>query len=269
MISCTDKQVAVVKQRRGFNLSRRFFDEQILGMAISNGAKLVNEKVVDVCKRENLWQVETEKQLMTTKILIGADGVNSLVRRKTVGAIRRENLGLAFGYFATGVEKEPTTVKFVGEIPGYIWIFPRDSYSSIGIGSESKYGGALKRILDEFIQSYCPKIKITSRFAAMLPWVTDPDFYKLQCAGENWILIGDAAGHTDPLAGEGILYALWSGKLAAEATAKGEPQLYDGLWRWEYGNYFRQRCNQRSTFYDPLAIEFSIAMHSQRLPWIT
>ena len=47
-------------------------------------------------------------------------------------------------------------------------------------------------------------------------------------------LIGDAAGHTDPILGEGILYALWGATLAAEAVLEGHPEWYDRLWRDAY-----------------------------------
>jgi flavin-dependent dehydrogenase len=228
-------------------------------MATNNGAKLINEQVLAVRRKQNLWQIKTNKQLITTRILVGADGIQSLVRQKTIGRISKENLGLTYGYFATGTENEPTTIKFTAEIPGYIWIFPRKNHSSIGIVSELKYGGALKRILDEFIHSYCPKIKVISKFSAMLPRATDPDFFDLPCGGNDWILIGDAAGHADPLSGEGILYALWSGKLAAEVLTKDKIEAYDKLWRKQYGNCFREKCAQKKAFYDASAIELSIA----------
>jgi len=249
IISCTNQQIAVIKNE-GFNLSRQFMDEQIVKMAVDNGAKLINERVLALQRKQNLWQIKTDKQIMTTRILVGADGIRSLVRQKTAGAISKENLGLTYGYFATGTENEPTTVKFVAGIPGYLWIFPRNNHSSIGIGSELKYGAALKRILDEFIHSYCPKIKVISKFSAMFPRATDPDFFTLPCAGNNWILIGDAAGHADPLTGEGILYALWSGKLAAEALTEDKLSSYDKLWREQYGYCLRARCAQQNTFYN-------------------
>jgi flavin-dependent dehydrogenase len=62
-------------------------------------------------------------------------------------------------------------------------------------------------------------------------------------AGKNWVLIGDAAGCINPLNGEGIDYALETGRLAAEhliergpladLTASWPSVLYD-----EYGEAF-------------------------------
>ena len=261
MISCTNNHIAEVNYS-GFGLCRQFLDEQLIKMAIDNGAKLIKEKVLGIQRKKSLWQIKTEKGLINASVIVGADGINSLVRKKTAGHISSENLGLAYGYLATGVENYPLTVKFVAEIPGYIWIFPRGDHSCIGIGSESKYGDALKQILDNFILIYCPQIEVTSKFAAMLPWITDPNFFALPSGGNNWLLAGDAAGHADPITGEGILYALWSGKLAAEALAKNELCLYDTLWREQYGNYFIERCKEKSNFYNPLRVEFYVASSS-------
>ena len=262
IISCTNREVIVMGRQKGFNLSRQYLDNQILNLAIEKGAKLSKEKILDVEKKQGFWLIKTEKRLSRVKILIGADGINSLVRKKTVGQISKENLGLTYGYFAAGVENEATLVKFVAEIPGYIWIFPRINNSCIGIGSESKYGGVLKRLLDDFVRSYCPQIRVTSKFAVMLPWAMEPDFFNLPNSGDNWLLVGDAAGHADPLTGEGILYALWSGKLAAEAIGKNNLCLYDELWKEQYGNYFIERCKEKSNFYNPLVIECSVATRS-------
>src|SRR5438046_5220699 len=42
-----------------------------------------------------------------------------------------------------------------------------------------------------------------------------------QVAGDGWVLIGDAFGFLDPLYSSGVLLALKSGELAADAIAEG------------------------------------------------
>jgi len=48
-------------------------------------------------------------------------------------------------------------------------------------------------------------------------------------------LIGDAAGHVNPIIGEGIMYALLDGELAAQVVVENGPQRFEGLWREIYG----------------------------------
>ena len=259
IISCKNREAMVLNSSLGFNLSRQFLDEQILNMAVDAGAEHIKEKVINIERIDDLWQVNTAKRSLTSKIIVGADGINSLLRKKTIGKIDRKNLGLAYGYLVTGIEKIPTTLKFVAEIPGYIWLFPRAKSTSIGIGSELKYGIFLKKILDDFIHSNYPNVNLTSNYAAMLPWATNPRFFTKSRSRDNCILIGDAAGFADPLTGEGILYALWSGKLAAEALAKNNLRLYDQLWMGQFGNYLQERCKQRKQYFNPSFMEILVA----------
>jgi geranylgeranyl reductase family protein len=252
IISCIDTQVITNGLKNGFCISRKCLDQKILEMAVKNGATLIPEKVLNIQNRGKTWNVITDKRTISTKILVGADGVNSIVRRRTVGPISAENLALTFGYFTDSVEKDQATIKFLGEIPGYLWVFPGKGYSNIGIGSELNYGKVLKSLLDAFINSRLPEIKTKSRYAALLPSASNPNFFNLRCAGTNWILIGDAAGHVDPISGGGILYALWGGELAAQAIENKDLQSFDEKWKEEYGKILEERCKNKEAFYDPL-----------------
>jgi len=260
IISCIDTQVMTKNLEDGFCISRKCLDQGMLEMALQKGAKLVKEKVLDIREKGKIWKVVTSKTVFSAKIIVGADGVNSIVRRRTIGSISKENLALTFGYFTSSLENDAATIKFLAEIPGYIWVFPGLDYSNIGLGSELRYGRMLKSLLDAYINSRFPNIKIISRYSAMLPSASDPNFFKLPCAGENWVLIGDAAGHVDPISGGGILFALWGGNLAAQAIESKNVKLFDKKWKEEYGSYLAERCKNKEAFYDPLKSTLSMFM---------
>jgi geranylgeranyl reductase family protein len=258
IISCTNMQVVTKELENGFCISRSLLDEGILKMATDGGAELIKEKVIEIENYGDHWKVKTNKRIISAKIVVGADGVNSIVRRKTIGPIPKQELALTFGYRATPVKKESATIKYLAEFPGYIWVFPGKGYSNVGIGGELKHGNKLKRLLDAFIESNYPDIKITSEYVSMLPSANNPKFFENPCMGKNWILVGDAAGHVDPISGGGILYALWGGKIAADVTKINALETYDYRWREEFGNTLIEHCKKKPFYYDP--VESTLAM---------
>lgn len=57
--------------------------------------------------------------------------------------------------------------------------------------------------------------------------------------GEDWLLVGDAAGHVTPITGEGIRFALVGGRLAAEAILEGKPATWRDRWEAAFGDELR------------------------------
>jgi len=58
--------------------------------------------------------------------------------------------------------------------------------------------------------------RVTGYFATR-----DYSYRSTECAGEGWVLVGDAFGFLDPLYSSGVLLALKSGELAADAIISG------------------------------------------------
>lgn len=71
---------------------------------------------------------------------------------------------------------------------------------------------------------------------ALIPNIKDAKTLYSPITGKTWILMGDAAGHVNPINGEGILYALLGGELAAQAIAENNMLLFEELWRGSYGS---------------------------------
>ena len=233
---CGKRVCARLRKSEMLGFSRLKLDHYLVNMAVDKGAELINEKVIALERKNQLWQVKTIKQTYLAKTLVGADGVNSLVRSKVVGPLSVRDKGICFGYFARGLEKEEITIRFSPYRKGFTWVIPRSRNTSLGIGcTEIKHSHGLRRELDMLIQHCFPHIEKISKWAALIPNVKDVKTFRVPLAGTNWILIGDAAGHVNPRSGEGILYALLDGKLAAQAIAEKNPQLFDRLWKKAYG----------------------------------
>jgi geranylgeranyl reductase family protein len=229
-----------LKMRKGVAvcISRLEFDQFLLNMALSKGAKLLKEKVTDIEKQGNFWKIKTDKNLYVAEKLVGADGVNSIVRQKVTVPLRNADKGLCYGYFVEDLESEEISFHFLPHRKGYIWVIPRKRVSSVGIGCvETSHLSLseLRKELDTFIVRHYPEAKIISKWAALIPNIKDVKTLYSPVAGKTWIVIGDAAGHVNPISGEGIPYALLSGELAAQAIAENNLQLFEKLWRQTYG----------------------------------
>jgi geranylgeranyl reductase family protein len=224
--------------RRGkiIGFSRLKFDQYLLNMAVKEGADLIEEKVVGLERKRGWWKVGTQKHSYDVETLVGADGVNSMVRRNIIGSLSKRDKGVCFGYFVKGLENGDITIKFLPAKKGYMWIIPRGEDTSIGVGSaEIHHPHELKKELDPFISEFCPQAEKISEWTALIPNVKDAKTFRTPIAGSNWILIGDAAGHVDPISGSGIIYALSDGELAAEVIVKDHPDLFNKLWIETYG----------------------------------
>jgi digeranylgeranylglycerophospholipid reductase len=230
------KECVRFRKSKMLGFSRLELDQYLVKMAIDRGTKLIKERVTSIERKNHLWNVKTQKQTYLAKTLIGADGVNSIVREKIIGPLDAKNKGLCFGYLVRGLEREEITLRLSPYRNGYIWVIPRSKNTSLGIGcSEIKFSYGLKKELDVFIQDNFPQVEIISKWAALVPNVKSSKIFRVPLAGINWILIGDAAGHVSPISGEGILYALLDGELAAQAVAEKKPQIFDRLWKESYG----------------------------------
>src|SRR5262245_32071718 len=105
--------------------SRAAFDAALLDGATSAGARLVQARVIDVVVRRDSVAIDTATGRSTADFIVGADGANSLVRRRLVSPFRRDQFSIATGFFAHGSTSDEIAIELTTEPAGYLWSFPR------------------------------------------------------------------------------------------------------------------------------------------------
>jgi flavin-dependent dehydrogenase len=131
-------------------------------------------------------------------------------------------------YRDTGRDEGATLVVQTGNKNGWFWYIPLpDDTMSVGVVAPFDYlfkgRGGYPQTYDEEVEG-CPGVKervanakrITGHFATK-----DYSYRSTQVSGNGWVLVGDAFGFLDPLYSSGVLLALKSGELAADAIVDG------------------------------------------------
>jgi geranylgeranyl reductase family protein len=203
---------------------RTGFDAALLAAAERAGATLIRQRVADITADANGVTLTTsDGATHRSAFAIGADGVNSLVRRRLATPFRRDQLSIATGFFAHGVTSDEIVLELTTNPPGYIWSFPRPGHLAIGICAQADAGigaGDLRARTAAWMAA--TRIADGSRlepYSWPIPSLAARDFDALQCAGPRWAVVGDAAGLVDPMTREGIFFAIASGQWIADALA--------------------------------------------------
>lgn len=179
------------------------------------------------------WEIggaNPELPIIRCRILVVADGAHSSFSRKIAGLNKDDT------HYAAGVRAYYANVKgfssgnfielhFLKELlPGYFWIFPLpDGHANVGLGMRSDYVSSrklnLRHLLDEVIARH-PQLQTrfenASKIGPVKGYGLPLGSKSRNISGGNFILVGDAAHLVDPLTGEGIGNAFYSGFIAAE-----------------------------------------------------
>jgi geranylgeranyl reductase family protein len=256
----------------GFIVARQKFDSYLLQRALNTGiVTFFDEKVNQIIKGENDWTLKTNNgKSVKVKVLIGADGCPSLVRKNVFKPIPTQFLAMTVGYevccsgkyientFAENTIEAYYSRKYVLK-GGFIWIFPKRTSINVGIGS-LETGKKLKQSLDKFISSHPAGKRLKNleghSFAHLVPTIWQKDFFDLPCSGSSWALIGDAAGHVYPIGGMGIYYAMKGGMLCGSAILDGDLQLFERYWQKEYGDELHYGADNVLKYYGKLGFVY-------------
>jgi len=225
------------KKLEGYVMPRFEFDQMLADTL--RGRELIRffeDSSVDQIEREGReWLLHTEDgRRVRCGIVIGADGVNSIVSKKIAGnTLDRKHFCAAMRVYCEGVRWERSEplieLHFIREaLPGYLWVFPLpNGRANVGIGMRSdmvpKLGKPLRALLEETLKTH-PVLAPRFENARMLESIKGMGIplgsKKRSLSGEGYLLCGDAASLVDPLTGEGIGNALRSGTYAGERAAQ-------------------------------------------------
>jgi geranylgeranyl reductase len=157
------------------------------------------------------------------RCVIGADGARSAIAKQCIpgaGEMRYVNayheIVAAPGRAAGGYDPERCDVYYQGVISPdfYGWVFPHGDSVSVGVGTAHS-GHSLRRATGRLrTASGLEDVETLRREGAPIPLRP----LRRWDDGHHVLLAGDAAGVVAPASGEGIYYAMASGRLAAQAA---------------------------------------------------
>jgi geranylgeranyl reductase family protein len=204
--------------------SRARFDTALLTAAIEAGATLVAERVTDVSRDGDQWRIATRGLAVQADWVLGADGPNSLVRRRVFRPLARADLSIATGFFVHGVSSRDIAVAFEDDPPGYLWSFPRRDHLAVGVCAQADDASPaeLVPLASRWIARNVPAAPTLERYSWPIPSLRESTLQREEPAGPRWMLLGDAGGMVDPITREGIFFALLSAEAAADSLIESD-----------------------------------------------
>ncbi|HEX4016929.1 MAG TPA: geranylgeranyl reductase family protein [Frankiaceae bacterium] len=231
------REVLAEPPEAAYCIPRKVFDARLVDAAVVRGAELIQRRIRSMTVTSDSVELAPD---LTAKVVIAADGANSAIRRllklpanppQTCAIAMRgyADRAPAPGTGAAGTDGEPEQLieMVAAGWPAYAWSFPIG-----GPGHEGRANvgfGMLRSSLAERQAEGSGRSALEGPLAALLPeQPADPptlrahplplSTFRPRQPNGRVLLAGDAASLINPLTGEGIYYAVLSGKLAGEAA---------------------------------------------------
>ncbi len=203
-------------------VSRPTFDAFLVEKAVEAGARIAE---AEACREIRVLTdyviVMTEKAEYQAALVIGADGVSSVVARSVRPKWRRREMRFCL---VADVPSTPDSIdrkmRNLAELrygfirDGYAWAFPKKDHISFGIGGAMSDAKSLRRDFAAYLKLHGIDGEVPSK-GCFIP-VTE---FRHDVVADRLMLCGDAAGFVDCFNGEGIRYAVASGRLAGRTAA--------------------------------------------------
>jgi flavin-dependent dehydrogenase len=237
-------------------LNRAFFDRRLAACAVRQGATLLTgARVKAVQEGEVVFSRLGRIERVSARFVVGADGPLS-VTATSVGSCNQD--------FVCGLQVEAplaapmpyTEAHFRPEwLGGYGWVFPKQASANVGLGVAPQAARRLPGLLEAFLRELRGRGVLAQgparrRTGGLIPVGGPPP----RTVHGNVVLVGDAAGQTDPVTGSGIPAAVECGETAGgilcEVLRSDSPQRlrdYEDAWRDVLGGPLGRALAHRRT----------------------
>lgn len=202
-------------------IERETLDMHLLGLARQAGAKVFEGVTVTGCDAASGVVETATGERFAGSFVIGADGATSAVRNSLSFDKRAWRRDLAA---AVEIRLERRDLPLVVDHPmlyvgfvnaGYSWLFPSGDTVLAGLCGLKRSNSCFHHLFREFLDF----LGVDDPDSIPLKGHPLPYGNSIENPTEGCVLLaGDAGGFVEPLFGEGIFYALTTGRYAAEAV---------------------------------------------------
>jgi flavin-dependent dehydrogenase len=276
---------------------RSEFDHMMLENAREHGVT-VHEgvRVLEVlfegerCTGVRVQDEQGNERTVLAKVVVDASGQSSMIAsrlklRQWDPVLRKGALWTYWeGAFRdVGRDEGATIVIQTQGKKGWFWYIPLyDDVVSVGIVAAYDYlfkdRGNLDNEAIYFEEvAHCPGVEprlAKARRVAPFRAAKEYSYRSRQAAGAGWVLVGDAFGFLDPLYSSGVLLALTSGRMAADAVVEGlktgdTSGTKLGAWEPEFVRGMDRMRRLVCEFYDGFSFGKFIRQHPHLKGYVT
>jgi flavin-dependent dehydrogenase len=250
-------------------VSRRIFDAALLAVAQNAGADHLPHRVTALERTAQGWNVVAGANRWSSTWLVGADGANSLVRRRVASPFSRAELSVATGYFVRGTTSREVEIDFDDVPTGYLWSFPRADHVAVGACGQADAISTrtLLARAQRWVDAHVARRVSLERYSWPIPSLSERALGAENPAGDRWLLVGDAAGLVDPITREGIYFALLSGGHAAASLQGASPAAeYTRRMRETVLDELRRAARLKERFFRPALLALLVRALDQSAP---